>query len=79
MLEKNVLIFSFTLLSPNQSSVDELQSRFNVYERSQAQVDHILQYWERALGLLLVPLPADENLSVSEEVPSEKQVILHVL
>ncbi|KAF7656194.1 hypothetical protein LDENG_00045050 [Lucifuga dentata] len=56
-----------------QSSVDELQSHFNTYEQSQAQVDHILQYWDRGLGMLLVPLPNDENQAMSEDPPSEKQ------
>ncbi|XP_075998116.1 hydrocephalus-inducing protein homolog [Genypterus blacodes] len=56
-----------------QSSVDGMQSRFIAYESSQAQVDHILQHWERALGRLLVPLLGDEIPPVSEEGPPEKQ------
>ncbi|XP_075998117.1 hydrocephalus-inducing protein homolog [Genypterus blacodes] len=63
-------------LEREQSSVDELQSRFIVYERSQAQVHHILQHWERAQGMLLVPLLGDEIPPMSEEMPPEKQTIV---
>lgn len=55
------------LCSAIQSSVDVLQSQFSEYELSQEQVEHILQHWDRAQGLLLVPLP-------SEEGPPDKQV-----
>lgn len=55
-----------------QSIVDELQSQFSVYEQSQDQVEHILQNWDRAQGLLLVPLPIEEAPAVSEEAITEK-------
>ncbi|KAM8849594.1 hydrocephalus-inducing protein homolog isoform 2-T2 [Spinachia spinachia] len=58
---------------PIQSIVDELQSQFSVYEQTQEQVDHILQHWDRARGLLLVPLPGDEAPAVPEDAPTEKQ------
>ncbi|XP_031731518.1 hydrocephalus-inducing protein homolog isoform X1 [Anarrhichthys ocellatus] len=47
--------------------VDELQSQFSAYEQSQGQVEHILQHWDRARGLLLVPFPGEED------APTEKQ------
>ncbi|XP_062413858.1 hydrocephalus-inducing protein homolog [Pungitius pungitius] len=58
---------------PIQSIVDELQCQFAVYEQTQQQVDHILQHWDRARGLLLVPLPGDEAAPVPEDAPTEKQ------
>ncbi|KAM8861524.1 hydrocephalus-inducing protein homolog isoform 3-T3 [Synchiropus picturatus] len=39
---------------------DEVQARFKVYEQSQSRVAHILQYWDRALGVLLVAVPTDD-------------------
>ncbi|XP_062413865.1 hydrocephalus-inducing protein homolog [Pungitius pungitius] len=59
--------------APIQSIVDELQCQFAVYEQTQQQVDHILQHWDRARGLLLVPLPGDEAPPVPEDAPTEKQ------
>ncbi|KAG7229797.1 hypothetical protein INR49_012446 [Caranx melampygus] len=56
-----------------KSTVDELQSQFIAYEQTQVQVEHILQHWDRAQLLLLVPLPSDEAPPVSEEPPTEKQ------
>ncbi len=59
-------------LLPVQSSVDELQSQFSAYEQSQEQVEHILQHWDRAQGLLLVPLPSEEG--PPEDPSTEKRV-----
>ncbi|KAI3370851.1 hypothetical protein L3Q82_007368 [Scortum barcoo] len=56
-----------------ESSVDELQSQFSAYEQSHQLVEHILQHWDRAQGLLLVPLPAEEGPPVSEDATTEKQ------
>ncbi|XP_022605572.1 hydrocephalus-inducing protein homolog [Seriola dumerili] len=53
--------------------VDELQAQFSAYEQSQVQVEHILQHWDRAQGLLLVSLPSGETPPVSEDAPTEKQ------
>ncbi|XP_049928998.1 hydrocephalus-inducing protein homolog isoform X2 [Epinephelus moara] len=54
--------------------MDELQSQFTSYEQSQEQVEHILQHWDRAQGLLLVPLPSEEAPPLmSEEATAEKQ------
>ncbi|TDH09205.1 hypothetical protein EPR50_G00084380 [Perca flavescens] len=58
-----------------QSIVDELQSQFSVYEQSQDQVEHILQNWDRAQGLLLVPLPIEEAPVVSEDATTEKSPV----
>ncbi|XP_042266839.1 hydrocephalus-inducing protein homolog isoform X2 [Thunnus maccoyii] len=55
------------------SGVDELQCQFSAYEQSQAQVEHILQNWDRAQGVLLVPLPSEEAPVATEDVPTEKQ------
>ncbi|XP_074533739.1 hydrocephalus-inducing protein homolog [Halichoeres trimaculatus] len=41
--------------------VDELQCLFTEYEQGRDQVEHTLQYWDRAQGLLLVPL-LDETI-----------------
>ncbi|XP_070763174.1 hydrocephalus-inducing protein homolog [Enoplosus armatus] len=43
------------------------------YKQSQEQVEHILQHWDRAKGLLLVPLPSEEGPPVSEDAITEKQ------
>ncbi|KAM7396206.1 hypothetical protein PAMP_019263 [Pampus punctatissimus] len=56
------------------SVVDELQCRFSAYEQSQTKVEHILQHWDRAQGLLLVPLPNEESPPGTEDVSTEKQV-----
>ncbi|XP_077955507.1 hydrocephalus-inducing protein homolog isoform X2 [Gasterosteus aculeatus] len=58
---------------PNQSVVNELQSQFSVYEQTREQVDHILQHWDRARGLLLVPLPGDEAPPVFEDAQTVKK------
>ncbi|XP_076588631.1 hydrocephalus-inducing protein homolog [Chaetodon auriga] len=60
-------------LERKMSSLDELQSQFRVYEQSQEQVEHILQHWDRAHGLLLVPFPSEEAALVSEDATTEKQ------
>ncbi|GAA6221266.1 hydrocephalus-inducing protein homolog [Lates japonicus] len=60
-------------LEREKSSVDELQSQFSAYEQSQMQVEHILQHWDRAKGLLLVPLPSEEPPTVSEDAQTDKQ------
>ncbi|XP_071313817.1 hydrocephalus-inducing protein homolog isoform X2 [Trachinotus anak] len=55
-----------------KSSVDELQSQFSAYEESQVQVEHVLQHWDRAQGLLLVEW-SGEAPPVSEDAPTDKQ------
>ncbi|XP_026221932.1 hydrocephalus-inducing protein homolog [Anabas testudineus] len=60
-------------LEREKSSVDESHSHFIAYEQIQEQVEHILQNWDLAQGLLLVPLPSEETLPVPEEAPAEKQ------
>ncbi|XP_035521672.1 hydrocephalus-inducing protein homolog [Morone saxatilis] len=50
-------------LERENSNVDELQFQFIAYEQSQEQVEHILQHWDRAQGLLLVPFPNEETFS----------------
>lgn len=65
------LIITFFLF---QSSVDESDSHFIAYEQIQEQVEHILQHWDLAQGLLLLPLASEETLPVSEDAPAEKQV-----
>ncbi|XP_028440234.1 hydrocephalus-inducing protein homolog [Perca flavescens] len=62
-------------LEKEKSIVDELQSQFSVYEQSQDQVEHILQNWDRAQGLLLVPLPIEEAPVVSEDATTEKSPV----
>ncbi|XP_040894088.1 hydrocephalus-inducing protein homolog [Toxotes jaculatrix] len=59
-------------LEGDMSGVDELQTQFGTYERSQAQVEHILQHWDRVQGLLLVSLPSEEAPTVSEDAPIEQ-------
>ncbi|CAG5958443.1 unnamed protein product [Menidia menidia] len=53
--------------------VDDLLCQFTEYEQNHAHVEHILQYWDRAQGLLLVPLNSEETLQ-SEDTPTEKQI-----
>ncbi|KAK5867885.1 hypothetical protein PBY51_012341 [Eleginops maclovinus] len=55
-----------------ESLEDKLQSQFSAYEKIQEQVQHILQHWDRAQGLLLLPLPAEEAPPGSEEATAEK-------
>ncbi|XP_032378415.1 hydrocephalus-inducing protein [Etheostoma spectabile] len=62
-------------LEKEKSIEDELQSQFTVYEQSQDQVEHILQNWDRAQGLLLVPLPTEEAPAGSEDATTEKSPI----
>ncbi|XP_053175951.1 hydrocephalus-inducing protein homolog [Scomber japonicus] len=59
-------------LESETSGVDELQCQFSAYEQSQAQVEHILQHWDRAQGFLMVPLPGEEVPPGTEDVPTEK-------
>ncbi|XP_034061831.1 LOW QUALITY PROTEIN: hydrocephalus-inducing protein homolog [Gymnodraco acuticeps] len=51
---------------------DELQSQFSAYEKIQEQVEHILQHWDRAQSLLLLPLPTEEAPLSSEDIAAEK-------
>ncbi|KAM9376112.1 hydrocephalus-inducing protein-like [Pholidichthys leucotaenia] len=60
-------------LEGKQSAVDELQLQFIAYEQCQAQVQHILHHWDRAQGLLLVPLPSKKASPGSDEPLVEKQ------
>nr|XP_046249402.1 hydrocephalus-inducing protein homolog [Scatophagus argus] len=60
-------------LDGETSSVDELQSQFCAYEQIQKQVEHILQHWDRAQGLLLVPVPSEEAPLVSDDATTGKQ------
>ncbi|XP_030281249.1 hydrocephalus-inducing protein homolog isoform X1 [Sparus aurata] len=50
-----------------QPAVDELQLQFSAYEQRQEQVEHILRHWDRAQGLLLVPLLSEETQPVSQD------------
>ncbi|KAM7413943.1 hypothetical protein PAMA_018980 [Pampus argenteus] len=61
-------------LERKMSVVDELQCQFSAYEQSRAQVEHILQHWDRAQGLLLVPLLNEESPPGTEDVSTEKHV-----
>ncbi|KAM9376113.1 hydrocephalus-inducing protein-like [Pholidichthys leucotaenia] len=60
-------------LEGKQSAVDELQLQFIAYEQCQAQIEHILHHWDRAQGLLLVPLPSKKASPVSDEPLPKKQ------
>eukprot|EP00063_Salmo_salar_P029727 XP_014004562.1 PREDICTED: hydrocephalus-inducing protein homolog isoform X1 [Salmo salar] len=50
-----------------------LLSRFRLYEQSQPQLLHILQFWDRAQGQLLQPLFSEDNIQEPEEVVPERQ------
>ncbi|KAL6479129.1 hypothetical protein MHYP_G00125620 [Metynnis hypsauchen] len=50
----------------------QLLFRFRLYEQSQAQIQHVLQYWDRAQGLLLQPLFSEEQPQELEEA-TERQ------
>ncbi|KAL0967855.1 hypothetical protein UPYG_G00258380 [Umbra pygmaea] len=50
-----------------------LLARFKLYEHSQSQLLHILQFWDRTQGQLLHPLFSEENLPEPEEVARERQ------
>lgn len=52
--------------------VDERQSQFTAYQKSCDQVEHILQHWDLARGLLLVPLP--DALLMHHDGTSKRQV-----
>lgn len=67
-------LVSYLCPSIIQPSVDVLQSQFQAYEQSQEQVEHILRHWDRALLVLLVPVPTEDSATVSEEAVSEKRV-----
>ena len=54
--------------------VDDWQPLFTAYEKSCEQVKHILQHWDLAHGVLLVPLPDNEPSLVPREAASKKQV-----
>lgn len=66
---------SYQPSSPTHPVVDELQSQFSSYDHSREQVEHILRHWDRAQGLLLVPVPGEDAPTVSEDATTEKQVI----
>ncbi|XP_072551301.1 hydrocephalus-inducing protein homolog [Salminus brasiliensis] len=51
----------------------QLLFRFSLYEQSQLQIQHVLQYWDRAQGLLLQSLSTEEQPQENEEV-TERQV-----
>nr|XP_019962004.1 PREDICTED: hydrocephalus-inducing protein homolog [Paralichthys olivaceus] len=59
-------------LEGDVSVVCELQSQFIAYEQSKVQVEHILKHWDRARGLLLVPLPGEAPPG-SEDASADKQ------
>eukprot|EP00066_Takifugu_rubripes_P027985 XP_011617251.1 PREDICTED: hydrocephalus-inducing protein homolog [Takifugu rubripes] len=52
--------------------VDERQSQFTAYQKSCDQVEHILQHWDLARGLLLVPLP--DALLMHHDGTSKRQI-----
>ncbi|KAK2918189.1 hydrocephalus-inducing protein homolog [Channa argus] len=60
-------------LEGEMSSVDELGSSFIAYEQIQEQVDHILRHWDRAQGLLLVPLPTEKSPVVLDDAPTSEE------
>lgn len=43
-----------------QALVIEMQAQLTNYEKNKEQVNHILKYWDRTKGMLLVPLPEKE-------------------
>ncbi|XP_075327326.1 hydrocephalus-inducing protein homolog [Odontesthes bonariensis] len=53
--------------------VDDLLSQFTEYEQNQVQVEQILQYWDRAQGLLLVPHLSEETLHGSDDTLTGKE------
>ncbi|XP_037834213.1 hydrocephalus-inducing protein homolog [Kryptolebias marmoratus] len=53
--------------------VDELQRQFTEYEQNQVAVEHILRHWDRAQGLLLVPVPGEELHPGPDDAVTEKQ------
>ncbi|KAM3592002.1 uncharacterized protein V6R79_011190 [Siganus canaliculatus] len=55
-----------------QSSVNELQSQFHVYEQNRAQIEHVLQHWDRTQGTL-VPPPCEEASQRSEDANKPKR------
>ncbi|XP_030613884.1 hydrocephalus-inducing protein homolog isoform X2 [Archocentrus centrarchus] len=59
-------------LEKEKSSVENLHSQFIQYEQSQALVEHILQHWDRARRLLLVPLSTEDTLGSAEAIPEKK-------
>ncbi|CAL8374755.1 unnamed protein product, partial [Arctogadus glacialis] len=51
----------------------QLLSRLHSYQQSRLQVSHVLQHWDRLLGLLQVPLCCAEAPAEPEETPPDKQ------
>lgn len=54
--------------------MDERQSQFIAYQKSCEEVKHILQHWDLARGLLLIPIPEKEASLVPPNVTPKKQV-----
>lgn len=69
-----ICCFYFSHILAFQLEVDEWQPLFTAYQKSWEQVKHILQHWDLARGLLLVPLPDDEPSLVPREGATRKQV-----
>ncbi|XP_046889403.1 hydrocephalus-inducing protein homolog [Hypomesus transpacificus] len=58
---------------PSSEELLGLQARFRVYEQSQPHLLHILQYWDRAQGLLALPFLPEEAAPDTEEPAPERQ------
>ncbi|NXK09844.1 HYDIN protein, partial [Herpetotheres cachinnans] len=52
-----------------QSDSDNLALRFNIYQASQKDVAHILSFWDRVQGILLLPLSQEDTWHPAEEQP----------
>ncbi|MCJ8733357.1 hypothetical protein PDJAM_G00222410, partial [Pangasius djambal] len=52
----------------------QLFSRFRLYEQSQPLIQHMLQNWDRAQGLLLNSLPSEEQHQGPEEAPEHHKL-----
>ncbi|XP_066540500.1 hydrocephalus-inducing protein homolog isoform X2 [Hoplias malabaricus] len=46
---------------------NQLSIRFQLYEQSQPQIQHVLQNWDRTQGLLLQPFPSEQQPQEPEE------------
>uniref|UniRef100_A0A8C5EU15 Hydrocephalus-inducing protein-like n=1 Tax=Gouania willdenowi TaxID=441366 RepID=A0A8C5EU15_GOUWI len=71
---KKTLFIFFWLFFPSLQDVDDLQHEFTKYEKNLAQMNHILQYWDRSQGLLMSPISREAASPRTDIIPTKKKV-----
>ncbi|XP_028304635.1 hydrocephalus-inducing protein homolog isoform X2 [Gouania willdenowi] len=59
----------------SENDVDDLQHEFTKYEKNLAQMNHILQYWDRSQGLLMSPISREAASPRTDIIPTKKKFL----